>query len=198
MEVRLQAKATLVAAIAQGLTRYLGVSVPVERVHMPSREAHSSCMLPGVDAMALQERLAADGHAGFPTVWGAAPIAQVWVKNGWLLFRFTEELFAAITQYVMDTWPAPEGDHGDLALNGMLRLARQPGEGCPVPEMQQYLLELLCLPENATEHRLAECGRHFMALWDGTLPKDRAAKKKRCGSAAAAAARLYALHLGRE
>lgn len=194
----MQAKATLVTAIAQGLTRYLGVTVPVERVHMPSREAHASCMLPGVDARAVQERLASDGYAGFPLVWGVAPIAQVWVKNGWLLFQFTQELFAAMVRQLAGTWPAPEGDHGDLALNGMLRLARQPGEGCPVPEMQQYLLELICLPEHATANRLVECGRRFMALWDGTLPKDRATKKKQCGSAADAAARIYALHLGRK
>lgn len=177
-------------AIRAGVTGKNGLSPGSLRIVIPSRHAAAACPLMGTaNANSALTCLCA---GDFPHVLGTAPIAGIMGKNGWLLFRLTDEWYSAALRAVQVTMPFPADDLNCHTLNRLLCMARAGRGECPADErVQRALLLTLCCRQSDAALRRA------MQALDGMTrhvpPKEHAAFSAACGGVADAAARiLYA------
>ena len=169
--------------LASGLGRALGTQVDARAVHLPARFADASLRIPqGADPnVAL--------HADYGYLLGESAIAGVKLVHGWLLYEFSPAFLSALVYRINAESPLPQGDGGDHAINSMLMLARQGGEGCPqIPAMRRALLEALSARNSPAAFRRA--ARAAETLFRETPPRDRPALLARSGALGGALARL--------
>ncbi len=155
-------------------------------VRIPARHAACSIYAPEIIAVLPD---------AFPAMLGVPAVRTVTPKNGWLLFAFTDAFYDACVLETCAALPEPTEDGGSYALNRMLTLARQAGEGCPHNADIQRALWLML--GAAYGHTSAdEAARAVLRMLHPLPPQVRMEARRTCGGVASACARLYARALG--
>lgn len=115
--------------------------------------------------------------------------AACWERQ-WLLISFTDGFYDACVRDIVASLPSPADDRGSHALNRMLALARQGGEGCPrIDAVQRALWLLLGAAYGYTS--ASEAARAWERMLYA-LPVQACMEARRsCGPMADACARLY-------
>lgn len=154
----------------------------IEEIRVPARQSACDCYDKGLPLPDV---------SAFGGVFGVPLVQEMTIRGNRILFAFTDAFYGACVEEINQSLPFPATDYGDVALNRMLRNARQGGQGCPADPCIQRAL-WLCAGCTRAPSLARQAATAYLTMLHDKPVQARQTLLHACGPLSAACARLYA------